>query len=142
MDVGEKKNVGVALDGSVCSALVLCGLGVDGKVKGEGAVHDTSGNFPFLIHAGELAGLNGSGHFGVDHFNRREGGNFGIFNAAGLCDFQRVIDDMYLVLQRGIRNESHIGEEKQTVDSLHLKYTHVRERLACAQSHFLVQNAL
>ena len=53
-----------------------------------------------------------------------------------------VLDDMYLILQRRVGHEGDVGQEQQLLNALDLKHSHMRQRIAGAQTDFLVQHAL
>ena len=142
VDVGEEQNIRVAHDFAAGGTLVAGGLGVDGQIHAQGAVHDAAGDFALLVHLRQLSGLHGGGHFGVDHLNGGQRGHLGALQAAGVGHLDGVGDDAGLVLQGGIGHEGHVGEEEQLLHALDLEHGHMAQGAAGAQADFLVEHAL
>ena len=96
VDIREKKDIGVALDRPVGCAFMFCRFRINGKIKGKRAVHDTVGDLPVFVHAGEFRRFHGDGHLRIDYFHSGEGSYFRTFDAAGFRDFQCIVNVMYL----------------------------------------------
>ena len=121
---------------------MLCGLRVDGKVKGKRSVNDTACDFAFLAHLCQLRRLHCDSHLGIHYFYCRQGRYLGHVHAAGIAYRNSVLDNVHLILQCRISHKCHVGEEQEPVIAFHLEYRHMGKRIAGAQAYFLVQDAL
>src|SRR5699024_7060357 len=109
LDIREQQDVGMAGGGAVLGALVGGGLRVDGDVHGQRAVHNAAGDAAVLVHLAQFVGVHGAGHLGVDHLNGGQRGDAGAGDAAGVGHLDGVVDDVDLVLQRGVGDKGHVG---------------------------------
>ena len=98
VDIRENKYIRVTDDLSSGSSLMLCCLGIDGKVKRERPVHDTALDLAAFVHLRQLLRLDRNLHLRIYHLYRGKGRNLGILNTAGLRDLYRIIDHRYLIL--------------------------------------------
>ena len=142
LNVGEQQDVRMACSRAVLGTLVVGSLGINGNVHRKGTVNDTAGDLALGVHLAQLVGIDGAGHLRVDDLNSGQGRNLGALDAAGMGNGDGVLDDMYLILQRRVGHEGDVGQEQQLLNALDLKHSHMRQRIAGAQTDFLVQHAL
>ncbi len=142
MDIREQQDIGVPLNLTVCGALVLCRLGINGQVQGKGAVHNAAGDLARLAHTGQFRGVHSDGHLGIHHLHRRQRSHLGAGDSAGSGHGYCIVDNIYFVLQSRIGDKSHIRQEQKLVDTRHFENGHMRQRIAGAQTYFLIQYAL
>ena len=132
----------MACSRAVLGTLVVGSLGINGNVHRKGTVNDTAGDLALGIHLAQLVGIDGAGHLRVDDLNGGQRRDLGALDAAGMGNGDGVLDDMYLILQRRVGHEGDVGQEQQLLNALDLKHSHMRQRVAGAQTDFLVQHAL
>ena len=121
---------------------MFCSLRINGQVEGKRSVNNTAGDLSFLAHLCQLGGLYGYGHFRVNHLNSGQRGYLGGGNAAGMSHFYGIFNNMYLVLQRRVGHECHVGEEQQLVDAGDIEYAYMGKRISGSQANLFVKNTL
>ena len=127
---------------AVLGTFVVGGFGVDGDIHGQGAVHNAAGDLALGVHLAQFVSIHGAGHLGVDDFNGGQGSNLRALDTAGMGDSDRVLDDMYFILQGGVGHKGNIGQEQQLLNTLDLEHGNMGQGVAGAQADFLIQHAL
>ena len=140
MDIREEDHVRISDDLPVLSLLVLRSLGIDGQIHRQRSVDDAVLYLALIVHLRKLCSLYGSRHLLVHYLYRCHGSHLRHIYSAGITYLHGVLDDAHLLLQSGIRQESHIRKEEELRYALYLEYTHMREKPLGTQSHLFVQN--
>jgi hypothetical protein len=89
-----------------------CRREVDRVVERERAVENAAGDLPAVGHLAQRRGVDRRRHVGIDGFHRREDGHLGQRSTQGMCEIDRVLDDVHLVGERRGDVDGRIGDDQ------------------------------
>ena len=125
VDIGEEQHIRISLNLSVGRCLMLCSLRIDRQIKGKWSVYDAVRDLTLFAHLCQFRRFHGDRHLRVYHLDCCQRSHLGIPDAAGITYRDRILDDIYLILQCRIGHKRNIRQEQKSVDAGNVKYAHM-----------------